>query len=77
MAGGRQERGILVAYSGRRMAIVPGRPPAWPWGEPVFIVFVDVFADDSGESPWPVRLVGAVGTVLRRGGLRRPPGLGP
>jgi hypothetical protein len=29
-----------------------------------FIVFADAIADDPGESPWPVRLVGAVGTVF-------------
>ena len=28
------------------------------------MVFADAFADDPGESPWPVRLVGAVGVVF-------------
>jgi hypothetical protein len=29
-----------------------------------FVVFAGAFADDPGESPWPVRLVGVVGVVF-------------
>ena len=29
-----------------------------------FVVFADAFADDPGESPWPVRLVGVVGVLF-------------
>jgi hypothetical protein len=62
--GGRQERGILVPYSGLRMAIVLGATACLALASLGFIVFADAFADDPGESPWPVRLVGAVGTVF-------------
>ena len=62
--GGRQERGILVPYSGRRMAMVLGAIACLALASLGFVVFADAFADDPGESPWPVRLVGAVGVVF-------------
>ncbi|HEY9379210.1 MAG TPA: hypothetical protein VIQ02_19195, partial [Jiangellaceae bacterium] len=62
--GGRYERGILVPYSGLRMAIVLGAIACLALPMLGFVVFADAFADDPGESPWPVRLVGAVGTVF-------------
>jgi hypothetical protein len=62
--GGRQERGILVPYSGLRMAIVLGATACLALASLGFVVFADAFADDPGESPWPVRLVGAVGVVF-------------
>jgi hypothetical protein len=62
--GGRQERGILVPYSGLRMAIVLGATACLALASLGFMVFADAFADDPGVSPWPVRLVGAVGVVF-------------
>jgi hypothetical protein len=62
--GDRHERGILVPYSGLRMAIVLAASACLALASLGFVVFADAFADDPGESPWPVRLVGAVGTVF-------------
>jgi hypothetical protein len=62
--GGRQERGILVPYSGLRMAIVLGATACLALAMLGVVVFADAFADDPGESPWPVRLIGVVGTVF-------------
>jgi hypothetical protein len=62
--GGRQERGILVPYSGLRMAIVLGATACLALASLGFMVFADAFADDPGVSPWPVRLVGAVGVMF-------------
>jgi len=66
--GGRRERGIVVAYSGLRMAIVLGATACLTLAMLGFVVFADAFADDPGESPWPVRVVGAVGVVFFGGG---------
>jgi hypothetical protein len=60
--GGRQERGILVPYSGLRMAMVLAATACLALAMLGFVVFADAFAD--GESPWPVRLVGAVGVMF-------------
>jgi hypothetical protein len=62
--GDRHERGILVPYSGLRMAMVLGATACLALASLGFVVFADAFADDPGESPWPVRLVGAVGTMF-------------
>jgi hypothetical protein len=62
--GGRQERGILVPYSGRRMATVLGATACLALAMLSFVVFADAFADDPGESPWPVRLIGVVGVLF-------------
>jgi hypothetical protein len=62
--GDRRERGILVPYSGLRMALVIGATACLALAMLGFVVFADAFADDPGESPWPVRLVGAVGVVF-------------
>jgi hypothetical protein len=62
--GGRQERGVLVPYSGLRMAIVLGATACLALASLGVVVFADAFADDPGESPWPVRLIGVVGTVF-------------
>jgi hypothetical protein len=62
--GDHQEHGILVPYSGLRMAIVLGATACLALAMLGFVVFAEAFADDPGESPWPVRLVGAVGTVF-------------
>ena len=65
--GGRHERGILVPYSGLRMAIVLGATTCLALSMLGFVVFANALADP-GESPWPVRLVGAVGVVFFGGG---------
>ena len=62
--GGRQEGGILVPYSGLRMAMVLGATACLALSMLGFVVFADAFADAPGESPWPVRLVGVVGVVF-------------
>jgi len=62
--GGRQERGILVPYSGLRMAMVLAATACLALAMLGLVVFADAFADDLGESPWPVRLVGSVGVVF-------------
>jgi hypothetical protein len=62
--GDRHEGGILVPYSGLRMAMVLGATACLALASLGFVVFADAFADDPGESPWPVRLVGAVGTMF-------------
>jgi hypothetical protein len=62
--GDRHERGILVPYSGLRMAMVLGATACLALASLGLVVFADAFANDPGESPWPVRLVGAVGTMF-------------
>jgi hypothetical protein len=62
--GGRQERGILVPYSSLRMAMVLGATACLALAMLGFVVFADAFADDPGGSPWPVRMVGAVGAAF-------------
>jgi hypothetical protein len=61
--GDRHERGILVPYSGSRTAVLLGATACLALAMLGFVVFADAFADP-GESPWPVRLVGAVGVVF-------------
>jgi hypothetical protein len=58
--GDREEHGILVPYSGLRMAMVLGATACLALAMLGFVIFADAFADP-GESPWPVRLVGVVG----------------
>jgi hypothetical protein len=62
--GDRQERGIAVPYSGLRMAMVLVATACLALACLGMVVFADAFADDPGESPWPVRLVGVVGLVF-------------
>jgi len=61
--GDRHERGIVVPYSGPRTAVLLGAIACLALAMLGFVVFADAFAD-SGESLWPVRLVGAVGVVF-------------
>jgi hypothetical protein len=62
--GERQERGILVPYSGWRAALLLGVIACLALAMLGFVVFADAFADDPGQSPWPMRLLGAVGVVF-------------
>jgi hypothetical protein len=62
--GQRQERGVLVPYSGWRTAVQLAAIVCLALASLGFVVFADAFADDPGESPWPVRLVGVVGVVF-------------
>jgi hypothetical protein len=62
--GERQERGILVPYSGWRTALLLGVIACLALAMLGFVVFADAFADDPGQSPWPMRLLGAVGVVF-------------
>jgi hypothetical protein len=62
--GDRHERGVMVPYSGLRMAIVVVATACLALATLGFVVFAGAFADDPGESPWPVRLVGVVGVVF-------------
>jgi hypothetical protein len=62
--GDRQERGILVPYSGLRMAMVLGATACLTLAMLGFVVFADAFAGDPGGASWPVRLVGAVGAAF-------------
>jgi hypothetical protein len=62
--GERHERGIVVPYSGRRTAVLLAAIACLALACLGFVVFADAFADDPGESPWPVRLVGTLGVVF-------------
>jgi hypothetical protein len=62
--GDRHERGVMVPYSGLRMAMVLVATACLALATLGFVVFAGAFADDPGESPWPVRLVGVVGVVF-------------
>jgi len=62
--GDRHERGVLVPYAGWRTAVQLGAIACLALACLGYVVFADAFADDPGESPWPVRLVGAVGVVF-------------
>jgi hypothetical protein len=62
--GERRERGIVVPYSGLRTALLLVATACMALACLGLVVFADAFADDPGESPWPVRLVGAVGVVF-------------
>jgi hypothetical protein len=62
--GERQERGILVPYSGWRTAVQLAAMACMAMASLGFVAFADAFADDPGESPWPLRLVGVVGVVF-------------
>jgi hypothetical protein len=62
--GDRQERGVMVPYSGLRMAMVLVATACLALAMLGFVVFAGAFADDPGESPWPVRLIGVVGVVF-------------
>jgi hypothetical protein len=61
--GDRLERGVMVPYSGLRMAMVLVATACLALAMLGFVVFAGAFADDPGESPWPVRLIGVVGVV--------------
>jgi hypothetical protein len=62
--GDRHERGVVVPYSGSRTAVLLGATACLALAGLGLVVFADTFADDPGESPWPVRLVGAVSVVF-------------
>jgi hypothetical protein len=62
--GDRDERGVMVPYSGLRMAMVLAATTCLALATLGFVVFAGAFADDPGESPWPVRLVGVIGVVF-------------
>jgi hypothetical protein len=67
--GDRQERGTLIPYSGWRTALLLGATACLALASLGYVVFADAFADDPGESPWPMRLVGTVGVVFFGVGL--------
>jgi hypothetical protein len=60
----RHERGVMVPYSGLRMAMVLVATACLALAMLGFVVFAGAFADDPGASPWPVRLIGVVGVVF-------------
>jgi hypothetical protein len=62
--GDRHERGVMVPYSGLRMALVLAATACLALAALGFVVFAGAFADDPGASPWPVRLVGVIGLVF-------------
>jgi hypothetical protein len=62
--GDRRERGVLVPYSGWRTALLLAASACLALAMLGFVLFADAFADDPGESSWPVRLVGVVGVVF-------------
>ena len=67
--GGRPDRGLVVPYSGLRMGVVLAATACLTLAMLGFVVFADAFADDPGASPWPVRLIGAIGVVFFGSGL--------
>jgi hypothetical protein len=78
--GDRHERGVVVPYSGLRQGVLLVAIACLALAMLGFVVFADAFADDPGESAWPVRLIGVVGLVFfgvggfvfaRRGWVRR------
>jgi hypothetical protein len=62
--GDRHERGVVVPYSGLRTGVLLVATACLALAMLGFVVFADAFADDPGESPWPVRLIGVVGVVF-------------
>jgi len=62
--GDRHERGILVPYAGWRTAVQLAGIACLALACLGFVGFANAFADDPGESPWPVRLVGTVGVLF-------------
>src|SRR5215207_6501305 len=62
--GNRHERGVVVPYSGLRTGVLLVATACLALAMVGFVVFAGAFADDPGESPWPVRLVGVVGVVF-------------
>jgi hypothetical protein len=62
--GDRHERGVMVPYSGLRQGVLLVAIACLALAMLGFVVFADAFADDPGESVWPVRLVGVVGAVF-------------
>jgi hypothetical protein len=62
--GNGRERGVVVPYSGRRTAVLLVATAFLALAMLGFVVFADAFANNPGESPWPVRLVGVVGVVF-------------
>src|SRR5262245_31530750 len=67
--GGRPDRDVVVPYSGLRMGVLLAATGCLTLPMLGFVVFADAFADDPGASPWPVRLIGAVGVVFSGSGL--------
>jgi hypothetical protein len=62
--GERQERGIVVPYSRLRTGMVLAVAALMTLASLGFVVFAGAFAGDPGESPWPARVIGAVGAVF-------------
>ena len=62
--GDRHERGVVVPFSGLRQGVLLVAIACLALAMLGFVVFADAFADDPGESVWPVRLVGVVGVVF-------------
>jgi hypothetical protein len=62
--GNRHESGVVVPYSGLRMGVLLVATACLALAMLGLVVFADAFADDPGESTWPVRLVGVVGLVF-------------
>ena len=62
--GDRHERGVVVPYSGLRQGVLLVAIACLALAMLGFVVFADAFADDPGESAWPLRLVGVVGAVF-------------
>ena len=78
--GERHERGIVVPSSSSCTTVLLVATACLALSMLGFVVFADAFADEPGESPWPARLVGALGVaffglggfmVARRGRGRR------
>jgi hypothetical protein len=62
--GQSRERGVVVPYSGPRTALALVASVCVGLACLGLVVFVGSFADDPGESPWPLRVVGTVGALF-------------
>jgi hypothetical protein len=62
--GQSRERGVVVPYSGSRTALALVASACVGLACLGLVVFAGSFADDPGESPWPVRMVGTVGALF-------------
>jgi hypothetical protein len=62
--GQSRERGVGVPYSGPRTALALVASGCVGLACLGLVVFAGSFADDPGESPWPLRVVGTVGALF-------------
>lgn len=62
--GQSRERGVVMPYSGSRTALALLASACVGLACLGLVVFAGSFADDPGESPWPVRVVGTVGALF-------------